>query len=41
MDTSHPLLSVLALLMGIAFALGAGMDFFVLTKVKIKKMALW
>jgi len=37
MNNKHPLLSILVLLMGIAFAIGAVMDFFLLTKVKKKK----
>lgn len=33
-EYSHPFLGTLVTMMGIAFALGAAMDFFLLTKVK-------
>jgi len=33
-EDSHPFLGTLVLLMGIAFSLGATMDFLLLTKVK-------
>lgn len=34
-EYSHPFLGTLVAIMGVAFALGAAMDFFLLTKVKI------
>lgn len=35
-ENSHPFIGTLVTMMGISFALGAAMDFFLLTKVKTK-----